>query len=80
MAPPHHVCRRCSNKGHYEYNCPTQGDPAYDVQRVVKMTGIPRTFLQNVESSAGAGVWTDGSYVKAVPQSYVANMRLLLYG
>ncbi len=48
IPPPTYICHRCKQPGHYIKNCPTNGDPAFEPQRVRHPVGIPTTFLQQV--------------------------------
>ncbi|KAG1670748.1 hypothetical protein FOA52_013975 [Chlamydomonas sp. UWO 241] len=44
--PPSYYCRRCAEEGkHWEKDCPTVGDPAYDFKVTRMPTGIPITKL-----------------------------------
>jgi len=45
LPPPGYVCHRCGQSGHYIMNCPTNGDPEFDVKRVRHPVGIPVTRL-----------------------------------
>lgn len=46
VPPPGYVCYRCNLPGHFIYECPTNGDPAYNVQRkTLTMHGVPKSFL-----------------------------------
>ena len=45
LPPPGYVCHRCGQSGHYIMNCPTNGDPEYDVKKVRHPVGIPVTRL-----------------------------------
>jgi protein MPE1 len=63
--------------GHWIQDCPTNEDPAaQDRKRFVRVTGIPRSFLQTTSapeagegSSAGVMLTADGGFVKAAPDS-----------
>ena len=43
--PVGYVCHRCGKGGHFIAECPTLGDPAFDVKRVRQPHGIPTTLL-----------------------------------
>ncbi|MCL7030764.1 hypothetical protein MKW94_000762 [Papaver nudicaule] len=59
--PEGYTCHRCQIPGHYIQHCPTNGDPEYDVKKLKKPTGIPKSMLLET---------TDGSY--ALPGGSVA--------
>ncbi|XP_071674222.1 LOW QUALITY PROTEIN: E3 ubiquitin-protein ligase RBBP6-like [Patagioenas fasciata] len=66
--PPSYTCFRCGKPGHYIKNCPTKGDKTFEpVPRIKKSTGIPRSFLVEVEdpSTRGAMLTNTGKY--AIP-------------
>ncbi|XP_065514225.1 E3 ubiquitin-protein ligase RBBP6-like [Caloenas nicobarica] len=66
--PPSYTCFRCGKPGHYIKNCPTKGDKTFEpVPRIKKSTGIPRSFLMEVEdpSTRGAMLTSTGKY--AIP-------------
>ncbi|KAI9294077.1 hypothetical protein K502DRAFT_11551 [Neoconidiobolus thromboides FSU 785] len=67
-----YVCHKCGIKGHYVQNCPSQVDRKNMQPRVKKTTGIPRSFLKNVEQvpdGKGAMVASDGTLVIAQANS-----------
>jgi E3 ubiquitin-protein ligase RBBP6 len=45
VPPPSYRCHRCEQGGHYISDCPTNGDPTFDVKRVRIPVGIPMTRL-----------------------------------
>ncbi len=56
--------------GHFINNCPTIGNKEYDNRpRLKKTTGIPKMFLQTVESKEGSGLMVSatGDIVVARP-------------
>ncbi|CAH1767010.1 10236_t:CDS:2 [Entrophospora sp. SA101] len=66
--PPNYVCYRCGQKGHWIQACPTNGDRSYDNMKVKKTTGIPKSFLQKVDTvppGKGVLVTQDGNLVIA---------------
>jgi len=59
--PPNYRCHRCGKPGHWIHHCPTNGDPNFDIVRVRRPTGIPRSMLQSVEAPVrGTGLRTPG--------------------
>lgn len=46
VPPPNYLCGRCGQFGHYLRDCPTQGDPDFDMKRVRLPAGIPSTMLK----------------------------------
>lgn len=59
LPPPKYVCHRCGNPGHWIYNCPTNGNPDYDIRKVKAPVGIPLEKL--VSTGEGTIVMPDGS-------------------
>ncbi|KAL3524919.1 hypothetical protein ACH5RR_013291 [Cinchona calisaya] len=59
-----YICHRCKVPGHFIQDCPTNGDPNYDIKRVKPPTGIPKSMLMATP---------DGSY--ALPSGVVAVLR-----
>ncbi len=71
--PSDYVCHRCGSKDHWIKNCPTKDDPKWDGKRVMKTTGIPKTFLKSIpnpehgDANQGNYMITEsGEYVVAV--------------
>ncbi|KAJ9072023.1 Protein mpe1 [Entomophthora muscae] len=63
-----YVCHRCGIKGHYVQNCPSIHDKKLAQPKVKRTTGIPRSFLKNVEAipeGKGAMITSDGALVVA---------------
>ncbi|KAF1453232.1 E3 ubiquitin-protein ligase RBBP6, partial [Pygoscelis papua] len=66
--PPSYTCFRCGTPGHYIKNCPTKGDKNFEpVRRIRKSTGIPRSFMVEVNdpNTKGAMLTSSGKY--AIP-------------
>lgn len=68
---PSYICHRCGQKGHWINNCPSIDDPNWEIKRVRRTTGIPRSMLRTVEKPTeddnGTYLMTaDGEYVVAV--------------
>ena len=59
LPPPNYVCHRCGVGGHWIYNCPTNGNPEYDVKKVKVPVGIPLEKL--VSTGEGTIVMPDGT-------------------
>ncbi|KAF1444537.1 E3 ubiquitin-protein ligase RBBP6, partial [Spheniscus mendiculus] len=68
LPPPSHTCFRCGKLGHYIKNCPTKGDKNFEsVPRIKKSTGIPRSFMVEVNdpNTKGAMLTSSGKYAEA---------------
>ncbi|XP_029914386.1 E3 ubiquitin-protein ligase RBBP6-like isoform X2 [Myripristis murdjan] len=66
--PANYTCYRCGKNGHHIRNCPTNGDKNYEaIPRIKKSTGIPRSFMVEVDdpSMKGAMLTSSGRY--AIP-------------
>ncbi|KAJ1927566.1 Retinoblastoma-binding protein [Tieghemiomyces parasiticus] len=66
--PPSYVCHRCGQKGHWIRDCPSAADKNGPQKRFSRTTGIPKSFLQKVDSlpdDRGAMVTDDGEMVVA---------------
>lgn len=46
VPPPNYCCHRCNKHGHFIKQCPTRGDPAFNVKLPKAPTGIPRSYLK----------------------------------
>jgi len=49
--PSNYLCHRCGKPGHYIQNCPTNGDPRFNIARGTN--GIPTSMLKRVEGPGG---------------------------
>ncbi|EFJ37660.1 hypothetical protein SELMODRAFT_74793 [Selaginella moellendorffii] len=67
--PAGYVCHRCGQPGHFIQQCPTNGDPNYDIKKVRLPVGIPRTRLRLDQE--GSYVLPDGSVAMMQPDEYV---------
>uniref|UniRef100_A0A8C3JF97 RBBP6 ligase n=1 Tax=Calidris pygmaea TaxID=425635 RepID=A0A8C3JF97_9CHAR len=66
--PPSYICFRCRKPGHYIKNCPTNGDKNFKpIPRIKKSTGIPRSFLMEVEDPNTKGVMLTNTGKYAIP-------------
>ncbi|XP_053193953.1 E3 ubiquitin-protein ligase RBBP6-like isoform X2 [Scomber japonicus] len=68
VLPANYACYRCGNTGHHIRNCPTGGDKNAEAPlRIKKSTGIPRSFMVEVDdpSIKGAMLTNCGRY--AIP-------------
>ncbi|MCL7024943.1 hypothetical protein MKW94_007640 [Papaver nudicaule] len=63
--PEGYTCHRCQIPGHYIQHCPTNGDPDYDVKKLRKPTGIPKSML--LETSDGSYELPGGSVAVLEP-------------
>lgn len=73
---------RSPRTGHWIQNCPTNDDPEFEGRpRIKRTTGIPKSFLQKVESTLVQGksvmVTADGSFVIARPDEWALFDKLI---
>ncbi|XP_077411745.1 E3 ubiquitin-protein ligase RBBP6 isoform X2 [Vanacampus margaritifer] len=47
--PANYTCFRCGNAGHHIRKCPSSGDKNFDTPKIKKSTGIPRSFMVEVD-------------------------------
>lgn len=75
--PPGYICHRCGQKGHWITQCPSIYDHTWETKKVLRTTGIPKSMLRTISSSAMAQggddpegkaylMNADGEYVVAV--------------
>lgn len=48
VPPPGYICYRCGKKDHWIKNCPTIGDPTFEGKKILRSTGIPRSYLKTI--------------------------------
>ncbi|KAM8844303.1 E3 ubiquitin-protein ligase RBBP6 isoform 2-T2 [Spinachia spinachia] len=73
VLPANYTCYRCGNTGHHIRNCPVSGDKNFDAPaRIKKSTGIPRSFMVEVDdpNTKGAMLTNCGRY--AIPSIDIA--------
>ncbi|EMG48303.1 MPE1 Protein MPE1 [Candida maltosa Xu316] len=46
--PPGYICYRCGKKDHWIKNCPTNNDPNFEGKKIMRTTGIPRSYLKTI--------------------------------
>ncbi|KAK6464103.1 zinc finger protein required for cell viability [Scheffersomyces coipomensis] len=46
--PPGYICYRCGKKDHWIKNCPTNNDPNFEGKKILRTTGIPRSYLKTI--------------------------------
>jgi hypothetical protein len=74
---PSYVCRRCGESGkHWEKDCSTIGDPAFDYKTVRMPTGIPVTKLQR--NADGSLVLPTGEMGELAPNRAAFQEQLAL--
>lgn len=68
-----YICHRCNQPGHYIKNCPTNGNPEFDIV-TQRINGIPVSMTKQVSGncpSTGALLLPNGTPVILVPNAYV---------
>ncbi|KAL1273360.1 hypothetical protein QQF64_029222 [Cirrhinus molitorella] len=80
LIPPSYICFRCGTPGHHIKNCPTNGDKSCTPhKRTRKCTGIPHSFLVEVDEPDGKGVMMDHSGKYVIPiidaEAYVTGKK-----
>uniref|UniRef100_UPI003AAC2CD3 uncharacterized protein n=1 Tax=Centroberyx gerrardi TaxID=166262 RepID=UPI003AAC2CD3 len=66
--PANYTCYRCGKNGHHIRNCPTNGDKNYEaIPRIKKSTGIPRSFMVEVDDPSIKGAMLTNSGRYAIP-------------
>uniref|UniRef100_A0A8D0FVR8 Uncharacterized protein n=1 Tax=Strix occidentalis caurina TaxID=311401 RepID=A0A8D0FVR8_STROC len=77
--PPSYTCFRCGKPGHYIKNCPRNGDSNFEsVPRLKKSTGIPRSFMAEVEdpNTKGAMLTKTGRYaIPVIVEAYARGKK-----
>lgn len=66
--PPGYICYRCGKKDHWIKNCPTNNDPNFEGKKIMRTTGIPKSYLktisrEEVESKANSLTTNDNGDV-----------------
>ncbi|XP_026210267.1 E3 ubiquitin-protein ligase RBBP6 isoform X2 [Anabas testudineus] len=68
VLPANYTCYRCGNTGHHIRNCPTSGDKNFEAPlRIKKSTGIPRSFMVEVDDPNIKGAMLTNSGRYAIP-------------
>ncbi|KAI5970483.1 MPE1 [Candida margitis] len=66
--PPGYICYRCGKKDHWIKNCPTNNDPNFEGKKIMRTTGIPKSYLktiskEEVEKNSGSFTTNDNGDV-----------------
>ncbi|KAI5962743.1 MPE1 [Candida theae] len=48
LPPPGYICYRCGKKDHWIKNCPTNNDPNFEGKKIMRTTGIPKSYLKTI--------------------------------
>ncbi|KAM4535438.1 uncharacterized protein V3H82_025203 [Fundulus diaphanus] len=68
VLPENYACYRCGNSGHHIRNCPVSGDKNFEAPpRIKKSTGIPRSFMVEVDDPNIKGVMLTSCGRYAIP-------------
>ncbi|KAM4531930.1 E3 ubiquitin-protein ligase RBBP6 isoform 2-T2 [Odontesthes bonariensis] len=68
VLPENYTCYRCGNTGHHIRNCPISADKNFDgPPRIKKSTGIPRSFMVEVDNPNIKGVMLTNCGRYAIP-------------
>lgn len=70
VPPSQYVCHRCGKSGHFIQDCPTNGDPNFNIKKVKRANGIPTSFLQKVDPTLAGE-----KGIMVLPGGQVAVMR-----
>ncbi|KAK9086941.1 hypothetical protein Syun_029335 [Stephania yunnanensis] len=74
-APPaSYICHRCNIPGHFIRDCPTNGDPNYDIKKLKLPTGIPKSMLMT--TSDGSYALTGGVVAALKPDEATFEMEI----
>ncbi|KAK9086945.1 hypothetical protein Syun_029339 [Stephania yunnanensis] len=74
-APPaSYICHRCNIQGHFIRDCPTNGDPNYDIKKLKLPTGIPKSMLMT--TSDGSYALTGGVVAALKPDEATFEMEI----
>ncbi|XP_041633570.1 E3 ubiquitin-protein ligase RBBP6-like [Cheilinus undulatus] len=66
--PSNYTCYRCGNTGHHIRNCPNSKDKSSEAPvRIKKSTGIPRSFMVEVDDPSMKGAMLTNSGRYAIP-------------
>jgi len=81
VVPPSYICFRCKQKGHHIKNCPTNGDPKYDVITVRGTAGIPKEFLKTKSNTSASNMLQPGfGFVEMAPNEAEFNKLIAISG
>ncbi|XP_009304145.3 E3 ubiquitin-protein ligase RBBP6-like isoform X1 [Danio rerio] len=80
LLPPNYVCFHCGIPGHHIRHCPSKGgSSSAPHKRIRRSTGIPRSFLLEVDDPNRKGVMMDGSGKYVIPiidaEAYAAEKK-----
>jgi len=81
VVPPSYICFRCKQKGHHIKNCPTNGNPKYDVITVRGTAGIPKEFLKTKSNTSASNMLQPGfGFVEMAPNEAEFNKLIAVSG
>ncbi|XP_061702279.1 E3 ubiquitin-protein ligase RBBP6 isoform X2 [Syngnathoides biaculeatus] len=67
VLPANYTCYRCGNTGHHIRKCPSSGDKNFDMPKIKKSTGIPRSFMVEVDDPTIKGAMMTNCGRFAIP-------------